>query len=338
MNGTTGYGSELYAYDAWGNIMASYVAPDVKYTYTGQEYDGQTHLYNFRARMYDDTLGRFYATDPAGSTFAPYGYAKQNPMSYVDPTGMRDYYYSPQNAHNREQELVAMTAQIGRSTYPMGGDWVILEYRSPDGDTWSEIHYGILGFGEAYQTYFDYQPWVNSYDIVDDIMGQHHSVDIVGNRWAVRSARQDNDYLRSIVNRFVISQNPSGPLARDIMQIGPFTSDEVINESPMLASTGDVAQYQVLGPGVRSVIKLILGKSFNHNFKEGDQYAKDWHKNKTFENYYGNHPWAKPVYDQNLTPDFDFLNTLPDASGVKPYNIERHYPMLNPYYYRPLSR
>jgi RHS repeat-associated protein len=48
------------------------------------------NLHNFRARNYDDSIGMFYATDPAGSTTSPYGYARQNPVSFIDPTGMVD--------------------------------------------------------------------------------------------------------------------------------------------------------------------------------------------------------------------------------------------------------
>ncbi|MBI1767564.1 MAG: RHS repeat-associated core domain-containing protein [Bacteroidetes bacterium] len=87
MNGATGTGVEYYAYDAWGAIMQSQVSPDIKYKYTSQELDGQTGIYNYRARMYDQSLGRFYATDPAGEGYSPYNYAANNPMSYVDPTG-----------------------------------------------------------------------------------------------------------------------------------------------------------------------------------------------------------------------------------------------------------
>ncbi|MBI1806611.1 MAG: RHS repeat-associated core domain-containing protein, partial [Ignavibacteria bacterium] len=89
MNGANGTGVEYNAYDAWGAIMQSQVSPDIKYKYTSQELDGQTGIYNYRARMYDQSLGRFYATDPAGEAFAPFGYAGNNAISFVDPRGMK---------------------------------------------------------------------------------------------------------------------------------------------------------------------------------------------------------------------------------------------------------
>jgi RHS repeat-associated protein len=57
------------------------------YLYTGQEFDRETGLYNYRARMYDPSLGRFYAPDPGHQYASPYEYVGNNPISVVDPTG-----------------------------------------------------------------------------------------------------------------------------------------------------------------------------------------------------------------------------------------------------------
>jgi RHS repeat-associated protein len=64
--------------------------------YTGQqkESDDGLGLYDYGARFYSTTLGRFAAVDPIiGSASDPqswnaYSYVRNNPLSYVDPTGM----------------------------------------------------------------------------------------------------------------------------------------------------------------------------------------------------------------------------------------------------------
>lgn len=59
----------------------------MSYLYTGQEYDAEIGLYNYRARFYSPDLGRFVAVDPAGQFYSPYLYAANNPVLYIDPTG-----------------------------------------------------------------------------------------------------------------------------------------------------------------------------------------------------------------------------------------------------------
>ena len=86
--------------------MKSIVSPDIRYRYTEQEYNIQTDVNNFRARVYDQSLGRFYATDPAGQHFSPFSYASNNPMSFVDPTGT-----TTQNG-----EIIEQQQRLGIST------------------------------------------------------------------------------------------------------------------------------------------------------------------------------------------------------------------------------
>lgn len=62
--------------------------PDILvYRYTGQEWDAETGLYNYRARLYDPVLGRFYDIDPAARGSSPYVYVENNPANMVDPDG-----------------------------------------------------------------------------------------------------------------------------------------------------------------------------------------------------------------------------------------------------------
>ncbi len=84
---SSGTASSSYDYDVYGKIGRSSVNVDITYKFTGQEFDGETGLYNFRARLYDNTVGVFYAVDPAHENFSQYGYVGGNPVSFVDPTG-----------------------------------------------------------------------------------------------------------------------------------------------------------------------------------------------------------------------------------------------------------
>ena len=76
-----------YDYDAWGNPMNSTVSEESAYRYTGREYDDETGLHNFRARLYDSTLMRFYQVDPAEQFASPYVYCGSNPIGLVDHDG-----------------------------------------------------------------------------------------------------------------------------------------------------------------------------------------------------------------------------------------------------------
>jgi len=83
------HGGQAAPSRTYGKIYQSWVNPDIKYLFTGQELeiDQASGLWNFRARLYDNEIGLFYAIDPAGQTFAPYSYCAGNPISLVDPTG-----------------------------------------------------------------------------------------------------------------------------------------------------------------------------------------------------------------------------------------------------------
>ena len=72
----------------------------VDYPFTGKEED-ESGLYYFGARYYDPDLERFTSVDPVASN-EPYSYVGNNPMMFVDPTGM----------DQREDDLTAFITQF----------------------------------------------------------------------------------------------------------------------------------------------------------------------------------------------------------------------------------
>lgn len=67
--------------------MAKIGDGEAKYTYNGKELD-DTNLYYFGARYYDAEVGRFISEDPAKDGLNWYGYCNNNPLKFVDPTGL----------------------------------------------------------------------------------------------------------------------------------------------------------------------------------------------------------------------------------------------------------
>jgi RHS repeat-associated protein len=77
----------LNSYDEYG-IPAS--TNQGRFQYTGQSWLAEIGMYNYKARIYSPTLGRFMQTDPIGYGDGPnwYNYVGSNPVNLVDPLGL----------------------------------------------------------------------------------------------------------------------------------------------------------------------------------------------------------------------------------------------------------
>ena len=91
-------------YLPYGSERLSDSAPNSTQTahkFTGKELDDETDLYYYGARYYDPLIGRFVSADPWSGdlnnpqTLNKYSYVLNNPLRYVDPTGMygKDVHY-----------------------------------------------------------------------------------------------------------------------------------------------------------------------------------------------------------------------------------------------------
>mgnify|MGYP006169580905 CR=1 FL=1 len=85
--------TDTYAYEAFGELLASAGSSDNAYRYTGEQYDSGLDQYYLRARYYDQRVGRFTQMDTwMGRSQDPitlhkYLYANASPAINKDPSG-----------------------------------------------------------------------------------------------------------------------------------------------------------------------------------------------------------------------------------------------------------
>jgi len=93
MTDAAGIVVETIGYTPYGEEREHTGSTVTNYRFTDQEYDPETGLYNYVARLYDPVIGRFVSADSiVPDPFNPqslnrYSYVLNNPLIYIDPTG-----------------------------------------------------------------------------------------------------------------------------------------------------------------------------------------------------------------------------------------------------------
>jgi RHS repeat-associated protein len=129
-------------YDPWGleltGLGYQYAGVKVnKYLYNGKELieDNGMQYYDYGARMYDASIGRWSVVDPLAEKFpglTPYDYVAGSPVNIVDPDGM-DWF------------------RHGDTGAVMWRDSSDKEYKNDDGDVYVNIgEYFGVALGESY--------------------------------------------------------------------------------------------------------------------------------------------------------------------------------------------
>ena len=119
-------GSEGLNYYPYGMLWRSEGAlSEQRYLYTGKEYDRMhgLNLYDYGARFYDPSLGRFTTVDPMAEKYyslSPYVYCGNNPTRFIDPSGMS--YGEPEKSKRQliSEMLEVMKDLVEGFTYQLG--------------------------------------------------------------------------------------------------------------------------------------------------------------------------------------------------------------------------
>ncbi len=78
-----------YEYDVFGAIRSETDTSADTRKFTGKEFDADSNLYYCAARYYDPYIGRFTQRDPIGDGVNWYAYTYNNPLKFIDPTGLQ---------------------------------------------------------------------------------------------------------------------------------------------------------------------------------------------------------------------------------------------------------
>ena len=81
--------SELADYTPFGDTPTN-TSTETAGQYTGMAYEPESATYDYHARSYDPTIGRFTAVDALRQTPGSYTYVSNNPINRIDPSGNFD--------------------------------------------------------------------------------------------------------------------------------------------------------------------------------------------------------------------------------------------------------
>jgi RHS repeat-associated protein len=104
INSATGAIAQKVDYDEFGNITNDTAPGFQPFGFAGGLYDQQTGLTRFGVRDYDAQIGRWTAKDPIGfygRSLNLYGYLSDDPVNFIDPSGLCPYRCKPATLHGK---------------------------------------------------------------------------------------------------------------------------------------------------------------------------------------------------------------------------------------------
>jgi RHS repeat-associated protein len=94
LSDAVGRAIDTYSYQAFGELLDSRGGSQNNYLFAGEQFDPVLQDYYNRARYYDPATGRFTKRDdfegqlPNPTTLHKYFYANENPINFIDPSGL----------------------------------------------------------------------------------------------------------------------------------------------------------------------------------------------------------------------------------------------------------
>ena len=144
--GTTVEQNDYYAFGA-KHVRSTYAKNDNRFDYNGKEEQttGNLKYLDYGARMYDNTIGRWFNVDPLAEKYhplSPYNYALNNPVFFIDPDGMiatpYDLNRNETNYVDEDGKLILQTNDGSDDIVVVPEAWIpIMKYYAANYDDWA---------------------------------------------------------------------------------------------------------------------------------------------------------------------------------------------------------
>jgi RHS repeat-associated protein len=179
VNAVTGAVVQRIESDAWGNVLSDSNPGFQPFIFAGGVFDNDTRLTHFGFRDYDSSSGSWLSPEPMlqdpswvkgeaqeGFSAPIYAYARNNPLRYIDPTGLYSWIdecvgagLSVWGEMNNEGGAEGMSGRISLPALRLEPLESSVQYKSPgtsacqDADSAREIQRRYLqGYGPAVRT------------------------------------------------------------------------------------------------------------------------------------------------------------------------------------------
>lgn len=138
LSNSAGATANTYSYDSFGKLTASSGTVVNPFQYAGRDFDAETGIYEYRARYYDPTAGRFLSGDPlrfSGGDVNFYAYVRNNPINLIDPFGLKpgDKYPSARCAGWNAENDYNPKSRHKTHAFPLGREYGGFVYQNGDG-------------------------------------------------------------------------------------------------------------------------------------------------------------------------------------------------------------
>ena len=145
MTNTGGTAVTGYDYYPFGKELRSSITSgaDSRFMFQGKEFDTalSLDLYYFEARFYRPDIGRFASPDPERVRWSYYSFCNNNPLRYVDPTGLE-----PIEVSEDEDNFIEACGFIGLCAgFAYSSKMLVAAGASQFWTAWGTLAGGVIG-------------------------------------------------------------------------------------------------------------------------------------------------------------------------------------------------
>ncbi len=202
--------AESYTYDVFGQptirngsgTIIPTSAVGNRFLFTGREWDQELGVYYYRARYYHPSVGRFNARDPLGQSMGAnlYTYVKNNPLRFVDPTGLDVIVLNDSDA----ADPLGPLGPFGHNGIAIGNDDAGWDYYSQDGPSG----------GGGHHTHYN-----TAAELIADQRARYE------NAYRIYSSQDQDQKMRDAANRELHHPYCANPYSQNRYHCGDLTND-----------------------------------------------------------------------------------------------------------------